>query len=549
MKKFSYRWIIWLVLLFVSVLPLLDLLHTGLPVTHDGKDHVARIANFYQSLTEGILVPRWAGNLNWGYGHPVMMFLYPLPSYMGSAFHAFGFSLVDSVKLVFAFGFIASVISMYMFVSYGLGPIAGILAAILYGFAPYRFVDMYVRGAIGEHIAFIFPPLIFLGLWRLAKNHSIHPLSILLVIGGMSGLLLSHNAVSLMMLPVIGLYLWYVLWSKASKRRLFLLSSIGSLLFGFILSAFFWLPAFIEGKYTLREIVTKGEFTSRFVDSIDFINPAWAYGTVHEISKFLGFSHLIVLLLALLFFRSMRKATRLLVVGILLYIIVSLALMTESAALIWKTVSLLQKFQFPWRFLHVTTFLLPILGAVVVSQISRKQRIYVVILLSVIAILGSRGMWQAKEYVQMPDEYFTSVYNGTTDTGESAPIWSVRFMEKAAVSPIEIIRGKNATITIGKRTSTVHLYAITAKEPVRIVENTLYFPNWEVLVDTTSVPLEFQDPSHRGLMTFDVPAGEHSINVRFSDTKLRSIANGISLGGVIILLGFLGTMRVWQKRT
>src|SRR3990167_7437139 len=95
-------------LVFISIVPLVALLHPGLPITHDGQDHVARIANFYQSLSEGNIIPRWAENLNWGYGHPILMFLYPLPSYATSLFHLLGFSLVDSVKLVFAVAFIAS---------------------------------------------------------------------------------------------------------------------------------------------------------------------------------------------------------------------------------------------------------------------------------------------------------------------------------------------------------------------------------------------------------------------------------------------------------
>src|SRR3990170_4037105 len=95
-------------LTLTALIPLIPLLHPGLPVTHDGQDHVARIANFYQNLSEGNIIPRWAENLNWGYGHPILEFLYPLPSYLASLFHFFGFTLVDSVKIVFGTGFILS---------------------------------------------------------------------------------------------------------------------------------------------------------------------------------------------------------------------------------------------------------------------------------------------------------------------------------------------------------------------------------------------------------------------------------------------------------
>jgi len=87
MKSNKYYW---LLLGLVLIVPLLTLLQPGFPLTHDGKDHLARIANFSQSLAQGNLVPRWGGNLNWGYGHPVLMFLYPLSSYLASLIHLIG---------------------------------------------------------------------------------------------------------------------------------------------------------------------------------------------------------------------------------------------------------------------------------------------------------------------------------------------------------------------------------------------------------------------------------------------------------------------------
>ena len=147
-----------IILVVLGFIPLVSLFHPGLPLTHDGQDHVARIANFYLSLTEGNIIPRWAGNLNWGYGHPILMFLYPLPSYSVSLFHFLGFTLVDSLKIIFGLTFILSGVGMYLWLREQFGEEAGIAGGVLYMFAPYRFVDLYVRGAIGEHIAFVFIP-------------------------------------------------------------------------------------------------------------------------------------------------------------------------------------------------------------------------------------------------------------------------------------------------------------------------------------------------------------------------------------------------------
>lgn len=99
MNRFKNRFVVF-ILLILAVIPVLSLFHPGLPIGHDTQDHVARIANFYKNLEEEAIVPRWAGNLNWGYGHPILEFLYPMPSYTASFFHFLGFSFVDSTKIV-----------------------------------------------------------------------------------------------------------------------------------------------------------------------------------------------------------------------------------------------------------------------------------------------------------------------------------------------------------------------------------------------------------------------------------------------------------------
>src|SRR3990167_6566198 len=257
------KWWGFIFVFLISLIPLTALMHSGLPLTHDGQDHVARIANFYQNLSEGNLIPRWAANLNWGYGHPILIFFFPLPSYAASIFHFLGFSLVDSVKLVFAVAFIASGIAMYLWLREFLGEIPAITGSILYNFAPYRFVDLYVRGAIGEHVAFIFPPLICYFLLKLANPPS--PRSEGTHLGGvitnrfyfagacfsLAGLILSHNALLLMFLPFIILYGLYLIAVSKNKKLLSIIYSLVTLL-GFGLSFFFLYPAFAEGKYTLR---------------------------------------------------------------------------------------------------------------------------------------------------------------------------------------------------------------------------------------------------------------------------------------------------------
>jgi len=528
---------IWLLLIAISFLPLASFFVPGLPVTHDGQDHVARIANFYQALSEGILVPRWAGNLNWGYGHPILMFLYPMSSYVASLFHSVGLSYVDATKAVFVFAYIASILSMYLWMSTAWGKRIGFVGALLYGFAPYRFVDMYIRGAIGEHMAFVFPPIICFFLYKLAtyafsKTYDLRP-KIYYGVGlsiSFAFLILSHNAISLMFLPLIGLYILYLFIFQAKKSLLFLAYCLMSIVLGFGLSSFFWLPAFIEGKYTLRNIVTAGVGPERFVPIKAFFYSPWNSAEGNTMTQSIGF------------FKTKEREIRFLLSVFYSLFFVSLFIMTPFSAWIWERIMILQNFQFPWRFLSLTTFLSAVLGGVSIpyiiksvvrnSQLSKTQEPRTTNVLLVIfcflIIVSASHMWRPKAYQTKDESFYTGIYKSTTDTGESSPIWTTRFMEQIPKEEIEVISGI-ARVEKIRRTTTLHAYRIVADTRAEFLENTIYFPGWEVLVDGNKTDIQFQSEIHRGIMSFWVDKGEHRVEVVFRDTKVRKIAAGITV--------------------
>lgn len=530
MKVFIRTPLVWLTVL--CAMPLWTLLFPGLPETHDGTIHVARIANFYQSLLDGNMFPRWAANLNWGYGTPILMFVYPLPSYTASLFHAIGFSLVDSTKIVFAVSFLLSAITMFVWIRSLWGVFPAVAASILYAFAPYRFVDLYVRGAIGEHMAFLFPPLVCWALTCLAKSPKRLRLYASIVSLGTAGLILTHNALSVMFLPIILLYAMY-LYVFRSKNKRFVLQSVFGIVQGFLLSAFFWIPAMYEQKYTLIDKVTSGNTFGRYTPWSWFLYSPWNYGGGDQITKQLGPVAWVAVAASLAYgVRLKNLRQKWFVWGGIVILVFSLFLMTEQSDFIWRTIPLLEKFQFPWRFLSLTTFITAVLGGFVTWTL-RKKPVWIVGLFLVIAVVYTIPFWHPKGYIKKPEHFYTSVFESTTDGGEASPIWSIRFMLIPAQSPIEIISGSAAWKELS-RTSTHHRYDVTAATRTQILENTLYFPGWNVYVDGNKTQTEFQDQSHQGLMTFWVEEGRHDISLRFQDTKARRFAAGISLLALVV---------------
>lgn len=546
MMKIFKKYSIVLVLLFLSILPILSLFNSGFPVTHDGQDHVARIANFYQNLVEGNLIPRWAGNLNWGYGHPILEFLYPFPSYIASFFHLIGFSLIDSTKIVLGLGMILSLVFMYMWLSQFSSKYAALLGAVLYTYAPYRFVDLYVRGDIGENLAFAFVPLSLFFIYKTYKKIT----SSSIILGGVSValLILSHNAISLMFTPILVVYGTILIFE--SKQRKFLAGSLFLLiLLGFLLSAFFWIPALLEGKYTLRNILTANVHINRFVSLDSLAYGSWNYGQTGQFTVQFGPFGWIALVLSplIVYFSKKDKYKYFLGFSLIVFSLTSIFLMLPISNFIWEKIMLLQNFQFPWRFLAIIVFTSSVLGALFINLLSKKVNIKLVTAISIlIIILISSFYAKPKGYQHKPESFYKGIYESTTDTGESAPIWSVRFMEKKPKAHMEVIDGDASIKELG-RTSTKHTYSIIVNKKTLLSENTLYFPGWNVFANGRRINTQFQNKDYMGVMLFFLDKGEYKVIVEYGDTKLRAFSNAISIVVLFNILGFIGFRLVKNK--
>ena len=96
------------IFLVISTFALKDLTKPGFYTSHDGETHVARIAQYYLALKDGQIPPRFAGSFYNNFESPIFVYIYPTPYLFGSALHLFGFSFVNSFKILMALGFIFS---------------------------------------------------------------------------------------------------------------------------------------------------------------------------------------------------------------------------------------------------------------------------------------------------------------------------------------------------------------------------------------------------------------------------------------------------------
>src|SRR5258706_7824654 len=126
-------------LILISILPLISMLRPGDYESGDFNIHVYRIMSFYDSLSEGNIMPSWSEERNATYGNPLFLFNYPLPYYIVSFFHFLGFSFVTSMKILLGATFFFSGIFMYLAMKKIVkNELAAFTAAVFYLFNPYH---------------------------------------------------------------------------------------------------------------------------------------------------------------------------------------------------------------------------------------------------------------------------------------------------------------------------------------------------------------------------------------------------------------------------
>ena len=543
MPKIISERLIYILLFIFPLLVVRQWFLPGLPQTHDAETHVSRAAVFSKSILEGNIFPRWAGPLNWRYGTPSIMFLYPGLSYFSALIHlATKMQFITIFKLLMVLGYIGSGFVWYRWMRtlrFELFP--AFVSTLFYLLAPYRLVNIFVRGALGEHIGFFFFPLIMLmatKLWQTGKTLYASGLAL-----SVAGLILSHNLSALMYLPLVVVYP-IVLIGIHREKPIQLKIYFGSILLGLSLSALFWLPAILESKYTLASWMFDAQqgYTTNFLAFRQLIWSPWGYGWSEPgidrdgMSFQVGIAQWLVLLTGIGLLIKFSKQELLLLKFGLALVIAGIFLSLPISLPLWRWISLLQKFQFPWRFLSLIVIGSSLMAAIVADKFKHSKIISLALLIS--PIIFTIAYWNIAGPSNLTEQFLAVDYVGTSDTGETTPVWAIRFQEKFPKAPVEIVSAEG-TVEIKNINKLMqkHEFEISANAASIIVDNTLYFPGWKVYVDEVETSIGYQDENWRGLITFPVSAGEHSVKVLFEETRLRKFANALSMISVGILLG------------
>lgn len=497
---------IFLLTLF-SIPVILPLLHRGFFQTDDGEWMVIRFSAFHQALRDGQFPVRFLGRLNQEYGYPVANFLYPGFMYLAEIPKVIGFGFVDAVKIIIGLSLISSAVFNYLWLNKVFCKSAAFIGAIFYLYAPYHLWDVYKRGSVGEILALAIVPFI---LWAIEKKH------LVLISLGIAFLILSHNTLAVLFLPIILCYL------ILSREKFVLLSYDSStIILGLGLVAFFWLPAVYDLQYTRFFQTQVSDWLQYFVSF-----------------SLIGRSTVLIFLLSFLrtmfhydntYYHTEKRITFFFwFIGL-----ISIFLAISQSAFLWKILPV-SFIQFPFRFLSVTILCGAFLAAFIVNKIGKLKIPLILILVAVIFLSAKPYFKQPTVFFDKGEGFYATNEGTTTVQNEYMPKWVQEIPNVKSKEKVEIISGEGKIRNLQTNSKKVS-FNLKANTNLEIEINTVYFPGWEVLVNNQETIIDYHNTE--GLIRFKVKPGSHQVIIEFGETPVRLIADTISLMSLLAILG------------
>jgi hypothetical protein len=511
---------------YKKILPVLILVSVGLffawPLlgarfipTHDGEYHIIRFLEFFRMLSAGYFFPRWAPTLNSGYGLPLFNFQYPFPNYPGSLFLALGLGAPNAFQVTLAVGYLFSGLASYFWLKSLFGGKAALAGALLGITVPYWFVDLFVRGSVGEIWAFGF---VFAALWSIEmKKTYLAALSLGL-------LLVSHNILALIFLPfLLGYFLirggklpWFAVW-------------------GVLLSAYFWVPALAEKSFVTG--LNPVNFREHFAMLSDLLIPSWGTGfsgvgsSGNRMSFQIGIVPLFIYLLAFVFFiRKRFRKNKGLTGFFLAALIISLLLTLPVSRFVWDLVWPLALIQYPWRFLSFGVIATPFLFSDLVFS-SKWQKLFWVV--PVIGIFTVFQYTRPVTYEPRDSAYYLGRPNFTDGTNSLGNIFSTvwtPWISERAYSLIQPADNLKFQVLEDRYLYKRIRFELAAEQ--KVTAAVLYFPGWQVSVNGRKAVIDYSG----GKISFIAPAGESEVVIRYTGTTIQKIAEAVSLITLVLVI-------------
>jgi hypothetical protein len=521
---------------------------------HYPEYHALRVLLVADLWRAGAVIPRWVPELAGGLGYPLFIYYGWLSYAPAAALNVLGVEPVVAVNVVTIAAALWQAAGAWMLGRKLGGRAGGWVACVLFAFAPYQLVNIYVRGNFPEFVAGSFAPWALWAMLRLVSGKGRSHTLVCAVF--LAAIALCHNISGLTLgATITAAGLLFAATLPAQERRAGASRAIAASVAAVLLSAFFWLPILANQHAVGLANDFNGylDYRQHFLYLRQLVSTAWGYGQSlpgpdDTMPLQLGIAQVATLLvlaplaLALAGRASLRRRARL--AGFALAALALAFLTTTGAAWLWSVVTPLAVLQFPWRLHLPGTLLVAATGALALRILAaprwrrwrwlRPEILLVACAALTLALTSLRYCRPLATYVC--DE---TVLRKLIDLGYCTTAIQDEFRPVGATDLEtlgQLMRTEHATLD-GARLSEARLpeprqrgaFALHARieHAGELRLPIFWFPGWSLSVDGVSRPA-YPCPG-TGVICTRVDAGTHVIAAAWRPTPVYHLGSAISL--------------------
>jgi hypothetical protein len=546
------------VIFLISVLVMIPILIGGIPDSQDIPQQYQFAQNYYNAILNGEYYPSWASSPNYGYGDVSVRFYPPLTYFILAFFRFLSGNWYDASLLFFTAIYFLSGLGIYLWARERFSANSALFGAFVYIVLPYHVMQVYIGAVFSEFTAVALLPFCLMFIDRVCRHGRLIDIA---------GLAFFYGLLTFTHLPtILTSSLAFGVFALFSFRKGDLLRSGAKLsagaTFGLMLSSFYWVrmipemaylkhngEAYISGVYSYK---TKFIFSYLFpfID-VNFASPLALMNVIAILTVGVLVSFYV------LYFTRSRATAAPSIKNVFALSLFSLFMAMPLSMWLWELIPILQKIQFPFRWLTLvsvgTAFVAAAGFGAAVEYFRTPKRYLATLAFGLFLICFPYTYFRMMTPIlTYPRDYLNRIAEGFRTMPSYECWWTVWTpVDKEAVSGLPRPKLLTAKVVLNDRNHELGIWSATEKsftleagEAGQAQVATLYYPHWKAFVNGQSVETS---PTETGLISLAIPAEQSEVRIQFREPR-RVVAFYYVAGLAWMILGIFLIGNLYKTR-
>jgi hypothetical protein len=520
--------------------------YNGLTSGNDSPQHYQFAQTIYDAITSGEIYPSFAAEPNNGYGDVGIRFYPPLAYYVLAVFFLVIGNWYWASLLAFTFIFFTGAVGVYFWAKEEFPAAQSLLAAAIFTFAPYHLNQIYNNFLYAEFAASAIVPFGFLFIARVCRKEKISDVFGLSIACAL--LILTHLPSAVVCSIIFAIYALVFLERKTFSKTFIKL--VASVVLALSASSFYWFKMATELNWVKHSADNYFSGIWDYRENFLFAPQNFINFTTDVSVLWLADLMLLAVILisvpsTICLYRKRENLSRFTKASAVIFF-AAVFMTTPLSRFIWDNFTLLQKVQFPWRWMGIVSAAGAIFASIGVIRVSEAMKDSKNLLLPaglgfILFLFVTVSAFITKEAVfLLPEEFDTQIAN--IKNGNSFECWWTIWAKNDALGKKEKVFTGLRRVEINRWNSKFREFTIEQGEPTDVRIATYYYPHWQA--ETNGVPVKVKKDEN-GVILIPVDNQKSLVKLYFQEPLSVRFASALSVAVWVLLL--FGIAFAWKS--